>query len=54
MDLDRVRALLDAGADACEFLRLLVDLGHDPALEQRRRERETADAGADDCDRGIV
>ena len=51
MHLHGVRALLDAGADAREFLRLLVDLGLDADAAQRRRRREPADAGADDDDR---
>ena len=54
MHLERVRALLDAGADARKLLRLLIDLGHDAALEQRRCERETTDAGTDDRDGRIV
>jgi hypothetical protein len=46
-----VRALLDAGTDPCELLRLLIDLGGDAALSQRRRQSEPADAGADDRNR---
>jgi hypothetical protein len=46
----RVRALLDAGADPREFVRLLVDCDRNAALVQRRRRGESADAGADDGD----
>jgi hypothetical protein len=45
-----VRALLDAGADPRELVRLLVDAHGDPAAAQRRRRSEPADAGADDGD----
>ena len=44
----RVRALLDAGADARECVGLLVDFDRDAALAQRRGCREPADAGTDD------
>ena len=50
MDLHRVGALLDAGADARERLGLLVDHGLDEIFPQRRRDGEPADAGADDRD----
>jgi hypothetical protein len=52
VDLHCVRALLNAGTDPRELLRLLVDLGADAALPQRRRQSEPADAGADDRDGG--
>ena len=50
MHLHGVRALLQAGADAGELVGLLVDLGREAALVQRRRHRQSADAGADDRD----
>jgi hypothetical protein len=50
MHLHGVRALLDAGADARECFRLLIDLGLDADAAQRRRGRKAADAGADDGD----
>src|ERR1700741_5386292 len=50
MHLHRIRALLDAGADAGERLGLLVDDRLDEEFAQRGRNREPADAGADDRD----
>jgi hypothetical protein len=54
MHLHGIRALLDAGADPRELVRLLVDLGADAALPQRRRQSEPADPGADDRNRRHV
>ena len=48
----RVRAHLDAGAEANEARRLLVDVRLDAALVERGRKREPAHAGADDRKRG--
>ena len=45
-----VGADLDAGADLLELGRLLVDLDVEPALEQRQRGGQPADAAADDDD----
>jgi hypothetical protein len=45
-----VRALLDAGAHARELFGLLVDLDRDAAPAQCRRDRQAADAGADNHD----
>ena len=45
-----IGTLLNAGADAGESLRLLVDFHRDPALAQRCRDGEAADPGADDRD----
>src|ERR1700722_2064486 len=45
-----IGALLDAGADTGEGLRLLVDLDVDPGAAERSRRRKAADARADDGD----
>jgi len=43
-----VRIELDAGADAREGGRLLVDVGLDAGLAQRRRRGQAGNPGADD------
>ena len=48
--LDRVRRHLDAGADAREARRLLVDVHVVPDALEKRGGGEPADAGADDRD----
>ena len=50
--LHRVRHHLDAGADAREALRLLVDLDVEAGAAQRRRRGQPAHAGADDREGG--
>jgi hypothetical protein len=47
-DLHRIRVHLDAGADARECLRLLIDLRIEPDLSQRGGSGQPCDAGADD------
>jgi hypothetical protein len=49
----RVRHHLDAGADAREAARLLVDLHIEADLPQRGGGGEAAHAGADDRDRAL-
>ena len=51
-DLHGVGVHLDAGADAGERRRLLVDLGIEADFSQRRGSRQSGDPGADDRDRG--
>ncbi len=48
--LDAVRSDLQSGADFFELADALVDLDFDPALAQRNRRRQPADAGADNGD----
>ncbi len=47
-DVHGVGAHLDAGAEALELLRLLVELHLGTLARQERRQRQSADAGADD------
>src|SRR5437762_7044628 len=54
MHLHRVRALLDAGADAREGVRLLVNHRVDAEAAQRGRSREPADPGSHDGDGQIL